>query len=388
MATKSDVRFCFHRKFYSFDMPSHSKPRSPSVIVTNSLVDKRRRVDSEASGFKSSSMEETNFGNCKRASDSDAVAKFPRIGSACDGKLLPALEALQKEEKRLKIDLCKKRQCLVILMRLKNHWDGSAFRRPFIPKGSGLEVSESSESVHLESIDSKLRKGLYLRTDEFAADIRVMFSNAMLYYSPNNAIHKNAKQLSKFFEMRWASLKERWASEKLKGKGNSGKRISQNLPPSPKPSRKVTKGSVIGTAISSGITESQGRENCVVGIHKKKTEHFLDTLLASKQKLLNFGCRADLQRKKDREAARIALQQMERTVDVDDNLKSFKELQLLCGQSLSNKKDVKPLESFGLFLKHEYIVADWDEEQFLDGDCEEGEIASLRFKGSFFKELK
>ena len=121
MAAKSEVGFYFHRKFYSFDMPSRSKRRLPSVVATTSLVNKRRRVDSETSGFKSSSMEETNFRNCKKASDSDAVAKFPRIGSGGDRKWLPAMEALQKKEKRLKIDLCKKGHCLVILMRLKNH---------------------------------------------------------------------------------------------------------------------------------------------------------------------------------------------------------------------------------------------------------------------------
>ena len=39
-----------------------------------------------------------------------------------------------------------------------------------------------------------------------------------------------------------------------------------------------------------------------MGVYESKTEHFLDTLLASQQKLLNFGWRADLQRKKDRHA--------------------------------------------------------------------------------------
>ena len=109
---------------------------------------------------------------------------------------------------------------------------------PLNSKGSCLEVSESSDTVYLQTIDSKLKKVLYLRTDEFAADIRCMFSNAMLYYSTNSAIHKRAKQLSKFFEMKWASLKESWANEKPKGKGNSEKCFSQNLPPSPKALKK------------------------------------------------------------------------------------------------------------------------------------------------------
>ncbi|KAJ7954563.1 Transcription factor GTE12 [Quillaja saponaria] len=95
------------------------------------------------------------------------------------------------------------------------------------------------------------------------------------------------------------------------------------------------------------------------------------------------------QRMKEREVARTALAEIEKTVDFEDNLKSFKEPEMLCGDSLSyytidledgSQEIVKPfaysgkrLERCGLFLKDEFME-DGDEEAFLNGDLEEGEV--------------
>ncbi|CAL0329890.1 unnamed protein product [Lupinus luteus] len=92
------------------------------------------------------------------------------------------------------------------------------------------------------------------------------------------------------------------------------------------------------------------------------------------------------QREREREAARVALQKMERSVEVENNLQCLKELERLCGCMLSfqapstkngsrvaiDTSDKSPLEQLGLFIKHEYVTADEDEEVL---DCwEEGEI--------------
>ncbi|KAI4354390.1 hypothetical protein L6164_003256 [Bauhinia variegata] len=59
------------------------------------------------------------------------------------------------------------------------------------------------------------------------------------------------------------------------------------------------------------------------------TEHFLDTIMKSQQSLLDFGCKRDLLRMQQREAARAALEKMEREVFIDDSLKAMEELELL-----------------------------------------------------------
>ncbi|KAE9601213.1 putative chromatin remodeler Bromodomain family [Lupinus albus] len=89
---------------------------------------------------------------------------------------------------------------------------------------------------------------------------------------------------------------------------------------------------------------------------------------------------------KAREAARVALEKMERSVEVENNSQCLKELEMLCGcvqsfQAPNNKNgfrvaietsDKSPLEQLGLFIKDEYVTADEDEEVL---DCwEEGEI--------------
>ncbi|OIW17944.1 hypothetical protein TanjilG_17780 [Lupinus angustifolius] len=92
------------------------------------------------------------------------------------------------------------------------------------------------------------------------------------------------------------------------------------------------------------------------------------------------------QREREREAARVALQKMERSVQVENNFQCLKELEMLCGCMLSfqapstkngyrvaiGTADKSPLEQIGLFIKDEYVTADEDEEV---PDCwEEGEI--------------
>ncbi|CAH9121940.1 unnamed protein product [Cuscuta epithymum] len=89
-----------------------------------------------------------------------------------------------------------------------------------------------------------------------------------------------------------------------------------------------------------------------------------------------------IQREREREAARIALEKMERTVDLDDNLKILKDLEKLCqcprsndilvygvGVNLSEARN--PLERLGLYIKEEILQ---EEEAVLNEDGEEGEI--------------
>ena len=96
-------------------------------------------------------------------------------------------------------------------------------------------------------------------------------------------------------------------------------------------------------------------------------------------------------REKEREAARLAIEKMKRTVDIEHNLEIVRELEILSGCTLSYKAVAgrhgykvameetlekpqleNPLERLGLFIKDEYAA---DEDEVLpNGGCEEGEI--------------
>ncbi|XP_039017900.1 transcription factor GTE9-like [Hibiscus syriacus] len=100
------------------------------------------------------------------------------------------------------------------------------------------------------------------------------------------------------------------------------------------------------------------------------------------------------QREREREAARIELQKMEKTAEIEQNLEILKELEKLSGCSLSNNQlhDLKnkseklcgasyegirgnALQQLGLFIKAEYLE-DEDDDTILNEDGEEGEILS------------
>ena len=115
---------------------------------------------------------------------------------------------LQEKESRFKIDHFKKFQCCCNLVNLIENPDRKEFNEGF---GSGWIILESNP---MDSIKSKLEKNMYFETDEFAADIRHMFSDAILNYPPKHKMHRTAKQLRELFERNWKSLEEESEAEK------------------------------------------------------------------------------------------------------------------------------------------------------------------------------
>lgn len=77
-------------------------------------------------------------------------------------------------------------------------------------------------------------------------------------------------------------------------------------------------------------------------------------------------------RKRDREAARLALDQLQRSVEFDDGLEAEKEIGLLCGWSsnycVNNAGDRNPLLSrLGLSPKHEFDEHEDEDEKVIYG---------------------
>ncbi|KAG6692120.1 hypothetical protein I3842_10G097200 [Carya illinoinensis] len=129
----------------------------------------------------------------------------------------PQLEVCQKD-KRLRMDRSLTYQCSTILKKLMTHPTSWVFNQPVDPVALNIPdyLLIITNPMDLGTIKSKLEKNMYFGSEEFAADIRLTFSNAMLYNPPDNSVHKMAQELNNVFETRWKSLMEKWNCESSK----------------------------------------------------------------------------------------------------------------------------------------------------------------------------
>ncbi|CAK8532898.1 unnamed protein product [Lathyrus sativus] len=109
------------------------------------------------------------------------------------------------------MECVRRRQCWLILKRMLVDRDGWDLKDP--PKITMVDKCKI-KAIGLKEIERKLR--LYATPDEFASDIRFVFSNAMLMYPPRNHIYQIAKKFSQNFEHKWKSLKDMWDLEDTK----------------------------------------------------------------------------------------------------------------------------------------------------------------------------
>ncbi|KAL0398395.1 UNVERIFIED_CONTAM: Transcription factor GTE12 [Sesamum radiatum] len=109
---------------------------------------------------------------------------------------------------RRKIDSNLKIQCGNILKELMNHPDGWIFSEPVDPVKLNIPdyFEVIAEPMDLGTIKRKLEGNMYFGAEEFAADVRLTFSNAMLYNPPDNRVHSCAKKLDGNFSRRWKLL--------------------------------------------------------------------------------------------------------------------------------------------------------------------------------------
>ncbi|KAJ9135952.1 hypothetical protein P3X46_033070 [Hevea brasiliensis] len=127
----------------------------------------------------------------------------------------PLWEVEGRPEKKRKMGRCVTHQCFSILKSLINNPSGWIFREPVDPVALKIPdyFSIISNPMDLGTIKSKLEKNQYSGTEEFAADVRLTFSNAMLYNPPTNYVHQVAESLNKIFETKWKSLQQKWNHE-------------------------------------------------------------------------------------------------------------------------------------------------------------------------------
>lgn len=160
-----------------------------------------------------------------RACDARSTKRKPVVPGA--NKRGPSCVVDGQPEKKQRMDSSVTHQFFSLLNSLIKHPCGWAFREPVDPVALNIPdyFSIISHPMDLGTIKSKLEKNQYFGTEEFAADVRLTFSNAMLYNPPTNYVHKMAESLNKIFETKWKSLVEKWNCEVSESSG--GKNLSR-----------------------------------------------------------------------------------------------------------------------------------------------------------------
>ncbi|KAI3409406.1 uncharacterized protein J3R85_019345 [Psidium guajava] len=167
-------------------------------------------IDDWTSGSVSGKEKNANLPS-KSETDAGHCTKF---GSSISGanKRGPQVE-FEVVKKRQRIDRAVTQQCSAILKKLMHHQCGWPFNQPVDPVKLNIPdyFSIISKPMDLGTIKSKLERNMYHGTEDFAADVRLTFSNAMCYNPPGNQVHIMADKLNKIFETGWKALEAKWS---------------------------------------------------------------------------------------------------------------------------------------------------------------------------------
>ncbi|CAI8612128.1 unnamed protein product [Vicia faba] len=100
------------------------------------------------------------------------------------------------------------KDCELLLKRLMTHQHGWVFNAPVDVVKLNLPdyFDVIKHPMDLGTVQSKIATGSYTGPLEFAADVRLTFSNAMKYNPRGNDVHIMADALNKYFELRWKSI--------------------------------------------------------------------------------------------------------------------------------------------------------------------------------------
>lgn len=172
----------------------------------DSIVTKKLKIKISSKGVPES----------RGGSEMNIKVKLPM--SSESKKRAPQLEMDNEREKRRKMDRSIKQQCVLILKALMTHPSGWPFLVPVDPVQYNIPdyFTIIRKPMDLGTVKAKLDGNMYFDVDEFAADVRLTFANAMKYNPPNNDFHLMAKRLDNTFNQRWKLLEGKWKSESKK----------------------------------------------------------------------------------------------------------------------------------------------------------------------------
>ncbi|XP_059292712.1 transcription factor GTE4-like [Lycium ferocissimum] len=177
--------------------PRQFRPPGLSVVVNNhavgDFVEREKRTPKANPYYKNS---EFLLGKDRLPSESNKKLKTHGSGK----------KHVEKYRKQLF------RSCGDLLQRLMKHKHGWVFNEPVNVKALGLHDYHDiiKHPMDLGTIKTRLSQNWYKSLEEFAEDIRLVFSNAMTYNPKGQDVHVMAEELSQIFEERWAVIEAKY----------------------------------------------------------------------------------------------------------------------------------------------------------------------------------
>lgn len=106
--------------------------------------------------------------------------------------------------------------CLEILQELMAHEYGWVFNTPVDPLALNIPdyFDVIKNPMDLGTIKTQLQSGHYETPEEFAADVRLVWNNALTYNEQDNEVHLLAKEFQAAFEQSYASVQAEWDRHK------------------------------------------------------------------------------------------------------------------------------------------------------------------------------
>ncbi|CAA3020705.1 transcription factor GTE12-like [Olea europaea subsp. europaea] len=159
-------------------------------------------------------LEDKSSGNIMKIVNNECNAKgksipvkYSKSGNINKRKSGVILEC--PREKKQRTEQSFKEQYSKILRSLMGHPHGFAFNQPIDPVKLKIPDYSSiiTEPMDLGKIKCKLEENRYFDAEGFARDVRLTFSNAMVYNPPGNYIYNFAKELNDIFSRRWNLFK-------------------------------------------------------------------------------------------------------------------------------------------------------------------------------------
>ncbi|CAB4289575.1 unnamed protein product [Prunus armeniaca] len=288
--------------------------------------------------------------------------------------------------------------CSKVLDSLMNLGHASYFNKPVVdPVAENLPgyFDEIWRPMDLGTVKSKLERGVYSSADDFAADIRLIFSNAFRYFPLGSRNRAAAKHLSGVFETHWKEAEEKMSNaacppptpplpkRRPNGKSSSACRVliqsQEVVGVSDSHSVKSTKDDDLGTLVHHAMYQATDNLSPRKARRIQSLKMRFSGTIRKANKILkglpDSPPRRKLMHRMDqRELARHAVLNMEKSVQFEDPLRDLKQLEILCGCGSERVYLGLPLKHLGLYLKEDDELQGQDEEAFLNADQEEGEI--------------
>lgn len=194
--------------------------------VKNQTSRSRKRKSPEGS----KQQKETRNTSCNEEFVIEESEAASAVTGVFNGDKFERLE--DQNGKGMKMDVTRIKQCSNVLMALMNHKLGWGFKQPVDPVKLNIPdyFSIIKKPMDLGTIKDKLERKRYSSTHQFAADVRLTFSNAMNYNPPDNVFHQVAMKLNSIFNARWESLEFKWMKEHAIASQPSVKKMINDIP--------------------------------------------------------------------------------------------------------------------------------------------------------------